>query len=300
VFSLSLEKGDVVLHLQTESQIAHEFVKELFHEPQLVVDHPAVANASDDILIRFGCQDVQNIEQADGTWWIEDNNDTTWIDKKDLKTGDFVFHLSDRMVFHCADKIRSSHCLHAAAVAKDDLAIVIPAKSGSGKSSLTCWLLANGFDYITDELIMVGESGQFESLRRPLQIKFHGLDAVKPLLRVEQEKLESAFYSGKWANAIPASSFGANLSAYTEHKLSMFLFPKYDAAKECDFDRLKQAQAGLVLMGNNVNARNHPSHGFKELMALVRKVPSYYLNYGGFDKLPSDFAQQLERIIKGA
>jgi len=251
---------------------------------------------SDDVLIiRYGCDDTGEAIEQNETWWIEDKNDDTPINKNKLQIGDFVFNLSDRMVFHCADKIQTSHCLHAAAVAKDDLAIVIPAKSGSGKSSLTCWLLANGFDYITDELIMVGECGEFDSLRRPLQIKFHGLDAVSPLF-----KQENSFYSGKWVNAIPASSFGAQLSSHKRHKLAMFLFPKYDAEAECDFGRFKQAQAGLVLMGNNVNARNHPTHGFQELMSLVRNVPSYYLNYGGFDKLPEDFADQLDAIIQGA
>lgn len=303
MFALSFTKGDVSLNLLTESRKAFEFVQEVFDEPSLKVCD--TSSKAEGIEITYGFDDdAQDSERA---WWVHDQHSEPAINKRQLKSGDFIFHISDRLVFHCADKIGNLHCLHAAAVAKDDLAIVIPAKSGSGKSSLTCWLLANGFDYVTDELIMVGESGYFESVRRPLQIKSHGIEAVKPLLAnypkgddgTALTSEQQGYYAGNWANAIPPSSFGAKISDHPKHKLAMFLFPKYQADVDCNFDRLKQAQAGLVLMGNNVNARNHPTHGFGELMAIVRAVPSYYLNYGGFDKLPNDFAEQLESILKG-
>ncbi|MBE9568975.1 MAG: PqqD family peptide modification chaperone [Proteobacteria bacterium] len=45
--------------------------------------------------------------------------------------------------------------LHAAAVGKRGHCIAMPAVSGSGKSTLTAALAASGFDYYTDELVLV-------------------------------------------------------------------------------------------------------------------------------------------------
>jgi len=45
--------------------------------------------------------------------------------------------------------------LHAAAVAKANRCLVMPATSGSGKSTLTAALVASGFAYCTDELVVL-------------------------------------------------------------------------------------------------------------------------------------------------
>jgi hypothetical protein len=45
--------------------------------------------------------------------------------------------------------------LHAAAISKDNHCVVFPAISGSGKSTLTAALVASGYDYCTDELVVI-------------------------------------------------------------------------------------------------------------------------------------------------
>jgi hypothetical protein len=45
--------------------------------------------------------------------------------------------------------------LHAAAISRDKRCIVFPAVSGSGKSTLTAALVACGYDYCTDELVLI-------------------------------------------------------------------------------------------------------------------------------------------------
>ncbi|VAW80811.1 hypothetical protein MNBD_GAMMA13-1936 [hydrothermal vent metagenome] len=85
----------------------------------------------------------------------------------------FVILFGDRMVEHCqtldelaplvlAQVVSSVYldtpcllALHAAAVGKQGQMIVMPAESGSGKSTLTAAMAASGFDYYTDELVLV-------------------------------------------------------------------------------------------------------------------------------------------------
>ena len=45
--------------------------------------------------------------------------------------------------------------IHAAAISNGDSCIVLPATSGSGKSTLTAALIASGFQYCTDELVLL-------------------------------------------------------------------------------------------------------------------------------------------------
>ena len=45
--------------------------------------------------------------------------------------------------------------LHAAAATRNGLAVVVPAVSGGGKSTLVAALVDAGFDYLTDEIVAI-------------------------------------------------------------------------------------------------------------------------------------------------
>ncbi len=224
-------------------------------------------------------------------WRLSD--DAAGIDRRLLSQGDALYHLTDRIVFYVADKSASAHCLHAAAVADNGKVIAIPASSGSGKSSLTCWLVAQGLGYITDELILLDSQSNIQGVARPIQIKHHGVAAIKPLLRSKQ----SPIYAGGFANSVPIESLGGQLSARTDNQLALFVFPTYRADAGFSFTQLSSAQAGMALMSNHVNARNIDGHGFRDVMQLIRQTPCYALEYGGFDALPNDFLNQLKKLL---
>ena len=68
------------------------------------------------------------------------------------------------------DNLSAGVALHAGAVSRQGLGIVIPGASGSGKSSLTAWFIDNGFDYLTDEIVVFGSDvPHFTAFGRPLQ-----------------------------------------------------------------------------------------------------------------------------------
>lgn len=230
------------------------------------------------------------VKHNEDGWRLRDHsNDLT---RKLKLSGDLIYHLTDRIVFHIADKVESAHCLHAAAVSYGDRAIVIPANSGAGKSSFTTWLAANGFAYLTDELILLDAEHRITGLGRPIQIKAHGLEAVKHLF-VNPDLV----FAGNLANAVTMPALGAEVSEYDWHQLSMMIFPKYNKEAGFALERLSSAEAGMSLMANHVNARNLEGHGFRDMMAIIRTTPCYKLEYGGFDKLPSDFSQQLQTLL---
>ncbi len=229
------------------------------------------------------------LERRNDGWLLKDHYSNLELEIALL--GDVIYHLTDRLVFHVANNASHRHCVHAAAVGINGKSIVIPASSGAGKSTFTCWLVANGFKYISDELVLVDESGAMNGVARPIQIKASGLHAIQPLL-----KEGSKMYAGKQANAIPVSAIGGEFCD-ADSRLAAFVFPTYSAGTGYDFKRLDSANAGMKLMSNHVNARNLDGHGFKAMMALIRKHPCFELEYGGFECLPSNFKDILiERL----
>ena len=61
--------------------------------------------------------------------------------------------------------------LHAAVLARNGCGLLFPASAGSGKTTLTAWLLGQGYGLLSDELASIGEGGDLDGFTRPLNIK---------------------------------------------------------------------------------------------------------------------------------
>ena len=65
--------------------------------------------------------------------------------------------LLDAVVYRLAACSRGGLVMHAAAVARSGRAMLLPGQTGTGKTTLTAWLLAQGFRYQSDELAFIAE-----------------------------------------------------------------------------------------------------------------------------------------------
>lgn len=251
--------------------------------PMLADLQAQVTSTSVDIEISVG--------GGEGEWQLRDA--ASKVTRTFKQAGDLIYHLSDRILFHIADQATSVHCVHAAAVAANGRAMMIPGNSGAGKSSFTAWLVANGFDYLSDELILL-EGSSVSGIARPIQIKAAGIDAIRPLLTSA-----GAVITGQRANAVFAADLGGAVSCLPSHQLAAFVYPRYKAHADFSFTDISSAEAGMGLMENHVNARNLHGHGFRSAMQQIRSTPCYRLEYGGFDTLPTGFSDRLRGILEG-
>jgi len=135
-----LEYADVCIAVKAECTQAENLLSKALH---------GLGLGKSDIT----CDIEISLSRIETHWVLEDHTDGS--QKKLSHEGDAIYHLTDRLVFHIADKTKRDVCLHAAAVGSNDKALVIPADSGSGKSSFTAWLVHQGFTYITDELVVM-------------------------------------------------------------------------------------------------------------------------------------------------
>ena len=72
-----------------------------------------------------------------------------------LSRGDLVSSLMDAVITAFISDVAQGVVLHAGAVARNGRAVLVAGASGAGKSSLICWLVEQGFDYLTDEIVLL-------------------------------------------------------------------------------------------------------------------------------------------------
>ena len=170
--------------------------------------------------------------------------------------------------------------MHAAALSCGNRGVLIPGKSGSGKSALVSWLTARGVNYLTDELVFLSDEGLIKPLTRPI---FLNADTL-PFLDFYENLDKTKIVVGRRGVMIPHRILNPKQASCTP-VLSKLFFPDYQPGVGCAIEEISAAKSCLKLIESHVNARNLPSHGFSRLADLARRTTSYRLTYGSFDGL---------------
>jgi hypothetical protein len=134
--------------------------------------------------------------------------------------------------------------IHAAAVSNGDTCIVFPASSGSGKSTLTAALIASGFQYCSDELVLLKNDTHtiqaapagigIKSGAWPVLQSFHpALECLPIFLRQDAKQVRYL---------LPPKHLLANDTAqcYPVHSL---VFPRYQPEQPTSLTRISPADA---------------------------------------------------------
>lgn len=177
--------------------------------------------------------------------------------------------------------------LHAAAVSWQGVGVLFPGVSGVGKSTLTAWLTSAGFDYLSDEMVLVPKGTRtIEGFNRAVHLKRPLAPAIQP--RVEPFLCSSSrdqdYFDGERGTLIPSHALRAGMG-FSTPELRLVLFPEYRAGAAFTCDRLTAAQAAAQLMGCLVNARNLDGHGLPDAARLTSEVAAYRVRYSEPDAL---------------
>lgn len=195
-----------------------------------------------------------------------------------------AYVLMNEVIYHCINVNKQQHAIHAGAVFKDEQCIVLPGASGKGKSTLTAWLIANGYHYLTDELIFLSHKGRVSPLTRPVNLKVN----QSHLSWLLPDNSEEQIISDEMGSMIPHRLLNAQFST-GDPQMTHVLFPEYREGTGLILEELSPAKSVLYLMQSHVNARNLSGHGVTELSNIVRQCCSYKLIYGNFEQLEDVF-----------
>ena len=207
----------------------------------------------------------------------------------DLTLQLLMTELISRLVTVC----ERSLVLHAAALAHEGSAVVLCAQSGGGKSSLAAWLTADGFQYMTDEVIEIPlEDDCVHGFPRSIFLKrgsafiWHGRLPQADSPRFLRFADNAAWIDPQFLHPNETSSTAAP---------RILLFPRYVPKAPLQAELLTKAEALFHLLQTLVNARNLPGHGMDAAARLTHQVTSYSLTYSSLEEASKWIRKTLQR-----
>jgi len=206
-----------------------------------------------------------------------------WQDEKKLYFGtskhELAYILTNEVIHQCIVDCRSGHALHAGALSFSNKGILIPGKSGKGKSTLSAWLATKGLNYLTDELVfLTTEEAIIYPFTRPVSLKSPSVSVLRNSIPEFEKKKTLISENGVM---IPHRLLNNKFSPCTP-PLSLIIFPNFVQDAEIEIIELSAAKCCLKLYECCVNARNIPDHGLKEFSEISRKTKSYQVTYSDF------------------
>jgi len=195
----------------------------------------------------------------------------------DVSQAEALVALASRVTSNIVDRTRDEVALHAGCVARNGRAVLLAGDSGAGKSTLTAWLVDQGFDFLGDELVVLGrDRPDLTVFPRAMMLRHSSLPLLSgmPHLGAQPSKRiadDIVVNPPRPNGAVPACK--------------VILFPQYVPNAGLTVTPLSPAQACKRLMQCNVNAENLADGGLGALAGLARDALALELRYGGFEQL---------------
>ena len=134
--------------------------------------------------------------------------------------------------------------IHAAAVSNGDSCIVFPASSGSGKSTLTAALIASGFQYCTDELVLLKHrTHTIQAAAAGIGVKSDAWQVLQPFHPVLKDLPTFLRQDAKQVRyLLPPKHLLANDTAQC-YPVQSLVFPSYQPEQPTSLSRISPADA---------------------------------------------------------
>lgn len=200
---------------------------------------------------------------------------------KDFQTASGV--LLRLAIEHSHPDAKDHTSLHAGAICGPDGAILMPAVSGAGKTTLTGFLVARGWRYGGDDVVgagRVGATGDIHILPFPtaLGVKDGSVDILRPWYPSIAETSPLAY----GAKSVRFLACDQERGAIKEdwRKLRALVFPTYDAQSDLHLEAISETDAlRLILQSGWGNGVEFDRAGFGLLVDAVNTLPKYSMRY---------------------
>ncbi|MCP4366425.1 MAG: hypothetical protein GY800_14180 [Planctomycetes bacterium] len=194
--------------------------------------------------------------------------------------------LIDEIRESCYQNVRDYLLFHAGAVAKNGRAILLPAKSESGKTTLTLGLMNHGYKYLTDEVAAVHhETSEVAPFQRPIYV----WNWPRPLRKEVSKDFKIFRYreknsSGTWRWQYIAPQDGTIMPKDARWKVDRIIFPRYTPGGDTVLRHIGAAQAVMALMKTSWNPFLFPDAGLRVCKELVLGASCYTLEMKDLDR----------------
>ncbi|MFZ2295021.1 MAG: HprK-related kinase A [Polaromonas sp.] len=187
--------------------------------------------------------------------------------------------------------------LHAAAIERQGLAVILPAPPGSGKSTLCAGLVSRNWRLLSDEVAMISlADGGVTALARPVSLKNESIDVIR---RFAPQAVINRVSHGTSKGSV------THMRAPVEHvsrvderaRPRWVVFPRYVAGAAPMMKSRPKAESMLELGRNAFNYMVLGHRGFDALGDLVSACDCYDFHYSDLDDAMVAFDELLEQAI---
>ncbi len=174
--------------------------------------------------------------------------------------------------------------LHAGAVERDGLALVMPAVPGSGKSTLTSALSLRGWRLLSDEFGVYDPAQDvFRAMLKPVALKNQSIDVMRGFAPTAQ--FGPVFpKTRKGAVCHLAASADAVARCQVPARPGAFVLPKWQSGSPTRLEPLAEHRLFPALAFNAFNYGVLGAVGFRAVIGLVRRCPGWHLVYSDLDE----------------
>lgn len=173
--------------------------------------------------------------------------------------------------------------LHAAVIARDGRALVLPGPPGAGKSTLCAALIHRGWRLLSDELALVSlHDGLIHPIPRPVSLKGRAIDVIRGWApqAVLGRRIADTRKGDLSLMRPPAGSHGEAERPARPHRV---IFPQYLAGPPARLSPRPRAESAIELARNGLNYGMLGRAGFHALIDLVEQCDCYDFTYGELD-----------------
>ncbi len=170
--------------------------------------------------------------------------------------------------------------LHAGLSARGGEGILIAGPSGAGKSTLVGGLALQGYDYMTDEMVIIKpDRAEILPFPRTLSIKEEALSDSPSLMTILKEKSygqKEPYLGGLW---FVESGPGQGVS-----RIRTVFFPKYDKTGEPKIEEISRGKGVFLLTRNTFNLPLFHQKGIDLLIDITKEARFYKIRTGNLEE----------------
>lgn len=178
---------------------------------------------------------------------------------------------------------------HSAVLARDNLAVILPAPPGSGKSTLCAGLMLSGWRLLSDELALISpETAMLTPFVRPVSLKNASISVISA--RFPEAVLTASVHDT--IKGVVAHLRATALSLETSQMQATprwLIFPSYVAGSALELHPMGKAEALVELARNAFNLPVLGGKGLDALAAVVERSDCFSLRYSRLDDAIAQF-----------
>lgn len=174
--------------------------------------------------------------------------------------------------------------LHAGTLARGDVAVIMAAPPGSGKSTLSAAMMLRGYRLLSDEFgVLCPERGELMAMLKPVALKNRSIEVIRQYSR--DAVIGPVFDTIRKGDVAHLAPNDASVDAVKQPaQPALVIFPRFDAGAALSLRRMPDEHAFGHLAFNSFNYPVLGPVGFRAIARVVEQAPAYQLVYGALDE----------------